>query len=44
MAEGAEMDDNVRHPKKKHEAQEDVVTLLKVIQNTKEIYKGKEVC
>lgn len=41
--EGAEMDDNVRHPKKKHEAQEDVVTLLKVIQNTKEIYKGKEV-
>ncbi|MEL4307780.1 DNA helicase RecQ [Joostella sp. CR20] len=41
--EGAEMDDNIRHPKKKHEAKEDVVKLLKVIKDTKEKYKGKEI-
>lgn len=41
--EGAEMDDNTRHPKKKHEAKDDVVTLLETIKKTKEKYKGKEV-
>ncbi|MCF8715168.1 DNA helicase RecQ [Joostella atrarenae] len=41
--EGAEMDDNIRHPKKKHEAKEDVVKLLHVIKETKEKYKAKEI-
>ncbi len=41
--EGADMDDNIRNPKKKHEAQEEVLTLLKVVQNTGAIYKSKEV-
>ncbi|MCX2680229.1 DNA helicase RecQ [Galbibacter sp. EGI 63066] len=41
--EGADMDDNVRHPKKKHEAKDDVVDLLKVIKGTKEKYKAKEI-
>ena len=41
--EGGEMDDNMRHPKKKHEAQEDVITLLQVITKTNEQYKSKEV-
>ncbi|MDG3581560.1 MULTISPECIES: DNA helicase RecQ [Galbibacter] len=41
--EGADMDDNIRHPKKKHEAKEDVVKLLKVIKGTKEKYKAKEI-
>ncbi|WP_202029589.1 DNA helicase RecQ [Galbibacter mesophilus] len=41
--EGADMDDNIRHPKKKHEAKDDVVKLLKVIKDTKEKYKAKEV-
>ncbi len=41
--EGAEMDDNMRNPKKKHEAKDEVVTILKVIKNTNEMYKAKEV-
>lgn len=41
--EGADMDDNVRYPKKKHEAKEDVVKLLKVIEGTKEKFKAKEI-
>ncbi|MEH6657579.1 RecQ family ATP-dependent DNA helicase [Leeuwenhoekiella marinoflava] len=40
--EGGDLDDNVRNPKKKHEAQEDVVKLLEVVGKTGEIYKGKE--
>ncbi len=40
--EGADMDDNSRNPKKKHEAKEEVVTVLKVIKNTNEIYKAKD--
>ena len=40
---GADMDDNTRNPKKKHEAKEDVVKLLSVIKKTKEKYKAKEV-
>lgn len=41
--EGADMDDNVRHPKKKHEAKDDVVKLLKVVEATKEKFKAKEI-
>ncbi|WP_027136885.1 ATP-dependent DNA helicase RecQ [Gaetbulibacter saemankumensis] len=40
--EGGDMDDNVRHPKKKHEAQEDVVLLLEIIEKTNEKYKSKD--
>ena len=40
--EGGDLDDNVRNPKKKHEAKEDVIKLLKVVGKTGEIYKGKE--
>jgi ATP-dependent DNA helicase RecQ len=41
--EGADMDDNVRNPKTKVEAKDSVVELLKVIRDTKQIYKTKEV-
>lgn len=41
--EGADMDDNVRNPKKKVEAQDQVVELLKTIQNTKQTYKSRNV-
>ncbi|MGB0880177.1 MAG: RecQ family ATP-dependent DNA helicase [Polaribacter sp.] len=41
--EGADMDDNTRNPKKKHEAKEDVVILLSVIKNTMQQYKPKQV-
>lgn len=41
--EGADMDDNVRNPKKKVEAQDQVVTLLKVVKETNQLYKSKEV-
>ena len=37
------MDDNVRNPKKQHEAQEEVELLLKVVKKTNAIYKAKEV-
>lgn len=40
--EGAEMDDNMRNPKKKHEAKEDVVKLLSVIRDVNEMYKSRE--
>ena len=40
---GADMDDNSRNPKKKHEAKEDVVKLLTVVKNTLQQYKSKEV-
>jgi ATP-dependent DNA helicase RecQ len=40
---GADMDDNSRNPKKKHEAKEDVVKLLSVVQKTLQKYKSKEV-
>ena len=39
---GADMDDNTRNPKAKHEAKDDVVKLLSVILNTKEQYKPKD--
>jgi len=41
--EGGDMDDNVRNPKKKVEAKDDVVKVLQVIADTKEIYKSKEI-
>lgn len=41
--EGADMDDNMRNPKKKHEAQDQVITVLKVVKNTNEMYKAKEI-
>jgi ATP-dependent DNA helicase RecQ len=41
--EGADMDDNVRNPKTKVEAQEQVVKLLQVVRDTKHLYKSKEV-
>jgi ATP-dependent DNA helicase RecQ len=41
--EGADMDDNVRNPKPKVEAQQQVVTLLKTVRDTKHLYKSKEI-
>ncbi len=41
--EGGDMDDNVRNPKKKIEAKDEVLKVLSVIDKTKEIYKAKEV-
>ena len=41
--EGADMDDNVRNPKKKVEAQDQVQLLLKVIRDTNEKFKSKEI-
>ena len=41
--EGADMDDNVRNPKKKNEAKDELKTLLEIIRDTKEEYKSKEV-
>ena len=40
---GADMDDNSRNPKKKHEAKNDVTKLLKVIKDTLQKYKAKEI-
>ncbi|UAM99839.1 ATP-dependent DNA helicase [Polaribacter litorisediminis] len=40
---GADMDDNSRNPKKKHEAKDDVVILLKVVKETLQKYKSKEI-
>ncbi|OYU80824.1 MAG: DNA helicase RecQ [Flavobacterium sp. BFFFF1] len=41
--EGADMDDNVRNPKTKVEAKDQVVQLLKVVRDTKHLYKSKEI-
>lgn len=41
--EGADMDDNVRNPKKKTEAQSEVKMLLEVVKETKEEYRSKEI-
>ena len=40
---GAEMDDNTKNPKKKHEAKKNVVKLLTVVRDTKEKYKSKDI-
>lgn len=42
--EGADMDDNVRNPKTKVEAKNQVKLLLEVIRDTKHLYKSKEIC
>ena len=41
--DGADMDDNVRNPKVKVEAQDQVVKLLEVVRDTKHLYKSKEI-
>ena len=41
--DGADMDDNVRNPKKKFEAQDDVKLILEVIRETNQEYKSKEI-
>ncbi|MCW2119473.1 ATP-dependent DNA helicase RecQ [Flavobacterium sp. 7A] len=41
--DGADMDDNVRNPKSKVEAQDQVVKLLEIVRDTKHIYKSKEI-
>lgn len=41
--DGADMDDNVRNPKTKTEAQDQVVQLLQVVRDTKHLYKSKEI-
>jgi len=41
--DGADMDDNSRNPKKKQEAKDDVVKLLKVVKDTLQKYKAKEI-
>jgi ATP-dependent DNA helicase RecQ len=41
--EGADMDDNVRNPKKKVEAKDQVVKLLEVVRDTRHLYKSKEI-
>ncbi len=41
--EGADMDDNVRNPKTKIEAQKQVVKLLEIVRDTKHLYKSKEI-
>ena len=41
--EGGDMDDNMRHPKKKHEAKDQLVDLLNAVVQTHQKYKAKEV-
>ncbi|MBP8156905.1 MAG: DNA helicase RecQ [Flavobacterium sp.] len=41
--EGADMDDNVRNPKSKVEAKDQVKILLEVVRDTKYLYKSKEI-
>ncbi|MGB5272240.1 MAG: RQC domain-containing protein, partial [Eudoraea sp.] len=41
--DGADMDDNTRNPKKKEEAKENVIKLIKVVRGTKEKFKAKEI-
>lgn len=41
--EGADMDDNVRNPKSKSEAKDQVKMLLEVVRDTKHLYKSKEI-
>lgn len=41
--EGGDMDDNVRNPKVKIEAKDEVVKLLEIVRDTKHLYKSKEV-
>ena len=41
--EGGMLDDNMRFPKKKHEAKEELIKVLTVINETNAIYKSKEI-
>jgi ATP-dependent DNA helicase RecQ len=41
--EGGDMDDNVRNPKNKIEAKDQVVKLLEMVRDTKHLYKSKEI-
>jgi ATP-dependent DNA helicase RecQ len=41
--DGSDMDDNVRNPKTKIEAKEQLVKLLEVVRDTKHIYKSREI-
>ncbi|PTX61427.1 ATP-dependent DNA helicase RecQ [Kordia periserrulae] len=41
--EGADMDDNVRNPKKKVEAKDQVSKLLRIVNETKQTYKAKNI-
>lgn len=41
--DGADMDDNVRNPKKKNEAKDELQQVLKIIAETKQVYKTKEI-
>ena len=41
--EGGMLDDNMRFPKKKHEAKTELQKLLSVIRDTKQVYKSKEI-
>jgi ATP-dependent DNA helicase RecQ len=41
--EGADMDDNARNPKPKEEAMDEVVKLLRVVKDTNEKFKTKEI-
>ncbi|WP_264521989.1 DNA helicase RecQ [Flavobacterium sp. N1994] len=41
--EGGDMDDNVRNPKTKVEAKDQVKMLLEVVRDTKHLYKSKEI-
>ena len=41
--EGGMLDDNMRFPKKKHEAKDELKQVIEVVHKTKEIYKSKEV-
>src|SRR5690606_1712001 len=40
--DGGDMDDNVRHPKKHHEAKDDAKFILETIEKTNEKYKSKD--
>ncbi|MBZ9779666.1 DNA helicase RecQ [Psychroflexus sp. CAK8W] len=41
--EGGDMDDNVRYPKTKKEAKEDVELILKTVKETGQLFKSKEI-
>lgn len=41
--EGAEMDDNIRNPKSRHEATDQVQLLVKTVKETRQLYKAREV-
>lgn len=41
--EGADMDDNVRNPKEKQEARDDVVKIIRAVKDTNEKFKSREI-